>query len=100
AKVEEVSVEHFSEFAESKSAVLSRGHTGSAVDISTYPAPLKWFTFLFRPLFFDVNGVPALVASFENLLLLLLFLKVMSEKPYYYFKRAPFVIKGLVIFLL
>lgn len=99
AKVEEASVENFNEFAESKSAGLSRGHTGSSVDISSYPAPLKWFTFLFRPLFFDVNGVPALVASFENLFLLLLFFKAMSEKPFHHFKKAPFVIKGLVIFL-
>jgi hypothetical protein len=40
---------------------------GSGVEISSYPFPLKFLTFLYRPLFFDANGILALVVSVENL---------------------------------
>src|SRR5690606_21438454 len=99
-KLEEVSVESISDFSDRQAGNLSRSHTGSSVDISSYPPPLKWFTFLFRPLFFDVNGIPALIASFENLFLLLIFLKVLGNKPFLAFRKAPFVIKGLTLFLI
>ncbi|WP_206367163.1 hypothetical protein [Sphingobacterium sp. SGG-5] len=99
-KIEEISVESIESYSDNKAGLLSRSHTGSSVDISGYPPPLKWFTFLFRPLFFDINGVPALVASFENLLLLLIFFKVMRNKPVEAFRKAPFVIKGLTLFLI
>lgn len=100
AKIEEASVDSFNSFSKSKAAVLSRSHTNSAVDISSYPFPLKVFTFLFRPLFFDVNGVPALLASFENLLLLLLSFAVVKNKPLETFRNAPFVIQGMVYFFI
>lgn len=99
-QIEEVSVESVAEYSDNKASVLSRSHTGSSVDISSYPPPLKWFTFLFRPLFFDINGVPALVASFENLFLLLIFFKVLGNRPITAFRKAPFVIKGLTLFLI
>ncbi len=99
-KIEEISVESVTDYADDRAELLSRSHTGSSVDISGYPPPLKWFTFLFRPLFFDINGIPALVASFENLLLLLLFFKVMRSNPVEAFRKAPFVIKGLTLFLI
>ncbi|WP_140937935.1 hypothetical protein [Sphingobacterium lumbrici] len=99
-KLEEVSVESIAGYSDNKAGALSRSHTGSSVDISSYPPPLKWFTFLFRPLFFDINGVPALVASFENLFLLLIFFKVLGNKPVLAFRKAPFVIKGLTLFLI
>lgn len=100
AKIEEASVEGFDKFAEAKSEVLSRAHTGSAIDISSYPFPLKVFTFWFRPLFFDVRNINGLVASVENLALLVLFCNAMFKSPLKAFKAAPFVIKGLVLFLL
>jgi hypothetical protein len=46
---------------------------GAGADISSLPFPLKVFTLLFRPLFFDAPGVMGLVASFENVALLLIF---------------------------
>jgi hypothetical protein len=100
AKVEEATLDSFEEFSENKAALLSRGNTGSRIDISSYPFPLKVFTFLFRPLFFDINGIPALLASIENLLLLLLTVKVLSYNAIRSYRKSPFVIKGLVIFLL
>jgi len=100
AKIEEASVEAFGEFADKKSSVLSRASSGSAVDISSYPFPLKVVTFWFRPLFFDAHNVNSLLASIENLVLVFLFIMAMRLKPLTAFKAAPFVIKGLVIFLI
>lgn len=100
AKIEEASAESFDKFAQGKASVLSRSHTGSAVDISSMPFPLKVLTFWFRPFFFDVRNINGLVASLENLILVVLFFKAMRLKPFKAFKDAPFVIKGLVFFLL
>ncbi|MFV8342165.1 hypothetical protein [Flavobacterium sp. XS2P39] len=99
AKIEEASVDSFDKFSVGKAALLSRSHTGSAVDISSYPFPLKVFTFLYRPFFFDINGIPSVLASFENLLLLVLSFTVLKNNPLQTFKNAPFVIQGMVYFL-
>lgn len=100
AKIEEASADSFDKFAEAKASVLSRSHTGSAIDISSYPFPLKVLTFWFRPFFFDVRNLNGLVASLENLVLVIVFIKAMRSKPLQAFKAAPFVIKGLVFFLI
>lgn len=100
AKIEEASVEAFDDFAQKKSSVLSRASSGSAIDISSYPFPLKVVTFWFRPLFFDAHNINSLLASIENLLLVSMFVMAMRLKPIKAFKAAPFVIKGLVIFLI
>ena len=99
AKIEEASAEGFDKFATGKAAVLSRSSAGSAIDISSYPFPLKVLTFWFRPALFDVKNINGLVAALENLLLLMVFIKAMRTSPIRAFKAAPFVIKGLVIFL-
>ena len=100
AKIEEASAEGFDKFAENKAALLSRANAGSAIDISSYPFPLKVLTFWFRPFFFDVRNINGLIASLENLVLVIVFIKAMRTNPIGAFKAAPFVIKGLVIFLL
>lgn len=100
AKIEEASTESFDKFAESKAAVLSRANTGSAVDISSYPFPLKVLTFWFRPFFFDARNINGLIASLENFVLVVVFIKAMRTNPIGAFKAAPFVIKGLVFFLI
>ena len=99
AKIEEASAEGFDKFATGKAAVLSRSSAGSAIDISSYPFPLKVLTFWFRPALFDVRNLNGLIAALENLLLLMVFIKAMCTSPIRAFKAAPFVIKGLVIFL-
>lgn len=99
AKIEEASAEGFDKFATGKAAVLSRSSTGSAIDISSYPFPLKVLTFWFRPALFDVRNINGLIAALENLLLLMVFIKAMRTSPIRAFTAAPFVIKGLVIFL-
>lgn len=100
ARIEETTIDSFNQFSESKATLLSRDNTGSRIDISSYPFPLKVFTFLFRPLFFDINGIPALLASFENLLLLILTFTILKNKPQKSYKYAPFIIKGLLFFLI
>ncbi len=100
AKIEEASAEGFDKFAEGKAAVLSRASASSAIDVSSYPFPLKVFTFWFRPLFFDARNLNGLIASAENLIFLIIFMRAMRAKPLAAFRKAPFVIKGLVFFLI
>lgn len=99
AKIEEASIDSFSEFSSQKAGLLSRTTTGSRIDISSYPLPLKLFTFLYRPLFFDINGLPALFASIENLFLLILSIRVLKNNPIETFKKAPMPIKGMLLYL-
>jgi hypothetical protein len=98
ANMDEFSMDELERFSEAKAVGLS--YAGSFVNISSYPYPLKVLTFLYRPFFFDINGIPAVVASFENLLFLLLSIQVVRNKPIQTFKAAPLVIQGLFIFFI
>lgn len=62
------SVSGFLEYQQS----LGEAH-GAGDDLQSLPFPMKVATLLFRPFFFDAKGIMGLVASFENLVLLLLF---------------------------
>lgn len=46
--------------------------SGSSIDISTMTLPMKLFTYLFRPLPFEAHNIPALAASLDNVMLLML----------------------------
>jgi hypothetical protein len=100
SKIEEASLDAFQQFSTTKSSLLSRSHTNSAINISSSPIIVKFFSFLFRPFFFDINNIPSLLASIENSILLFLTLKYVSNKPLQSFKNAPFLIQGMVYFLL
>jgi hypothetical protein len=100
SKIEEASVDSFTQFSANKAQALSGSHSGSSIDISSYPFPLKVFSFLYRPFFFDIRSAPAVIASFENLILLMLTFQIFRYKPLDTFRKSPFVIKGLVFFLL
>ena len=65
----------FLEYSELQSQRLSEA-SGSGVDMNNYPLPLKFFTFWFRPLFFDAPNFLGIFTSVENLLYLFIFLKV------------------------
>lgn len=64
-------------------------HGGGSVALDTLSPPLRLLTFMFRPLFFDIQNLLGWPASLENLLLLYLFwwclrrgiLKWMFAKP-------------------
>jgi hypothetical protein len=93
-------VDDFSEFALIRSEGLSE-RAGSGVDLSSYPLPLKFFTFWFRPLFVDVPNVLGIFSSLENLIYLLLFLKICNRSFIRFIKKAPNVVKmSAMIFLL
>lgn len=98
SKIEELNADNLEKFSDTRVHLLSRS-AGSAVDISSYPFPLKVFTFLYRPLFFDINGIPALLASFENIFFLLLSFLVIKNKFKKTYQEAPTIIKSLFIFL-
>lgn len=92
-------VSDFEDFSEDRSQGLSE--SGSGVAISDYPLPLKLFTFWFRPLFFDAPGVLGLIVSVENLLYLLLFIKILKKDFISFIKNSPMSVKmSLVVFFL
>lgn len=99
-KVESLDVETIESYSNRSISNLSRKTTGSSVDMSSYPYPVKVFTFLYRPLFFDINGLLAIVASFENFLLLILSFKFLWLNPIKIFKRANYMFKGIFVFFI
>ena len=92
-------VEGFEDFSGDRSASL--GTSGSGVSMASYPLPLKFFTFWFRPLFFDAPGILGLITSVENLMYLLLFFKILKKDFITFIKNSTVVVKmSLVVFLL
>lgn len=92
-------VSDFENFSEGRSASL--GNSGSGVDMSSYPLPLKLFTFWFRPLFFDAPGLLGLITSVENFIYLLLFFKILRKDFITFLRKSTVVVKmSLVVFFL
>ncbi|MDM0073093.1 hypothetical protein QTH90_01785 [Variovorax sp. J2P1-59] len=60
----------FLEFVEERQSYNLEG--GSSIDISEMMLPVQLFTYLFRPLPFEANGLASMLVSFENVALLLL----------------------------
>lgn len=98
-KLEQFTTEKISDFSDKKVKALA-ATGGSTVDITSYPYPLKVVTFLYRPIFFDINNPIAIFASFENLLLIILTIKFLIRKPIKTFKQSHFIIKGSFIFFM
>ena len=89
----------FTDFSDTRSESL--GESGSGVDMSNYPLPLKFFTFWFRPLFFDAPGILGLITSVENLMYLLLFFKIIKKDFIKFIIHSPVAVKmSLVVFFL
>jgi hypothetical protein len=92
-------IEDFGTFSQKRASSLS--NSGSGVTMSNYSLPVKLFTFWFRPLFIDSPGVLGIFSSIENLLYLLLFLKICNKRFFIFLKRAPYlVIMSAITFLL
>lgn len=89
-----------SEFITARSGNLNRPDVDSGIDISSYSYPFKVFTFLFRPLFLDVRGILYLISSFENLILLFFFVKVLMNRPIRSFINSPLFIKSSILFFI
>ena len=84
--------------AKQAGALASKEGTESAIDISSYPYPLKVFTFLFRPLFVDMPTLLGIIASVENSFLLIFFGMVLRRKPLPAFWQGSLTSKTLIIF--
>ena len=92
-------VQDFDQFALEQSGRLET--SGSGVQMSSYPLPLKFFTFWFRPLFVDSPGVLGMFSSAENLIYLLLFAKIANRRFLRFITKAPYLVKtSLIIFVL
>lgn len=74
-------LEFYSDYGANKTDNIS-----SYVDVSSYSLPLKMFTYLFRPLFFDARSILQLLASFENLFLILIIIKWLKSIRFRVFK--------------
>jgi hypothetical protein len=68
--LEVIDAEALSDYVERRQG-YNLGH-GSSVNISEYPFPLQFFTFLYRPLFLDADGPLGLLVSVENTIFLFL----------------------------
>ena len=76
AKIESLDVESAQEYIESR----EQWGGGSTVDISNYNIVFKVLTFLYRPLFFDAKNFNMILASFENLLYLIITIRMFMPK--------------------
>ncbi len=82
----------FLEYSEIQSQRLSES-SGSGVDMNNYSLPFKFFTFWFRPLFIDAPNALGLVTSFENLLYLFIFSKVINRSFFKFLRNSPRMVK-------
>lgn len=96
-RLENFEAQTITDYTSKHSTNLSSG-AGSAVDISGYSYPLKIFTFLYRPLFFDSSGLLGLQSSIENLVLLFFSIKILLNRPLIAFRKANSILKGTLIF--
>ena len=99
--IENLDTDTIENYANKQSGALAHKEgTGSAIDISNYPYPLKVFTFLFRPFFIDMPTVFGLAASVENLIFLIFFLKIINRRSLSGFWRGTITIKTLLFFFI
>lgn len=98
-KLESLDTQTIEAYSANKTKVLSSS-SGSGIDLSSYSYPAKVFTFLYRPLFFDINGLLAVVSSFENLMLLIFSIKIIFNNSISTFKASNRAIKSLLFFFL
>tara|TARA_B100001765_G_scaffold169425_1_gene112402 strand:- start:1413 stop:2504 length:1092 start_codon:yes stop_codon:yes gene_type:complete len=96
-QLENLELETLDQYTSRKSEGLGK-NSNSGIDISSYPYPLKVFTFLYRPLFFDSPNIMGILASLENLVVLVFTVLILRNRPFRWFKRSNAVIKGLVLF--
>jgi hypothetical protein len=96
----ETAVEDFQQYSNEQSDRLESS-AGSGVAMQSYPLPFKLFTFWFRPLFVDSPSVLGLFSSAENLVYLLLFVKIFNKRFIGFIRKAPYLVKmSAITFLL
>lgn len=100
AQLESLESSAIENYTSSKATSLNDSNSESGIDISNYPFPLKVFTFIYRPMFFDTNGLLSIVASFENLLLIIFSIGLIKKRPFRAFRKANYLIKGSFVYFL
>ena len=99
-RIEEFSLEAMSELAGSKVGNLNTSNVGSGVNISSYSLPMKLFTYMFRPLFFDAHNIVSFFSSFENALYLWLSFFIYRNWTPEAIRDMPLFIKaGMITFI-
>ncbi|WP_010228299.1 hypothetical protein [Gillisia marina] len=89
----------FLKFTSNRADALSE--SGSGLNMAGYSLPEKIFSFWFRPLFFDAPGILGVIVSMENLIYILLFLKIVKLDFFKFIKLAPMNVKmSLALFLI
>jgi hypothetical protein len=74
---------------------LSRA--GSGVDLSNYNFFQKIFTFLFRPLFFDAPGMLGIFVSIENVIYLILAIKLLKIGVVRFIINSNYIVKSALL---
>lgn len=88
-------MESFEALADAQIDFLNRGSVGSAVDLGSYSWPMRLFTYLYRPLFFDAHNFTSFLASFENFIYLILTVVVLVKVNLFKtWHTMPTVVKG------
>ncbi len=82
----------FINYSEIQAERLSE-HAGSGINMNDYSLPFKFFTFWFRPLFIDAPNPIGFIISFENLLYLFIFFKILNWRFVKFFRKAPYMVK-------
>lgn len=99
-RIDEFSLEAMGNLAGSKVGNLNTSSVGSGVDISSYSIPMKLFTYMFRPLFFDAHNFVAFFSSFENALYLWLSFFIYRNWTPEAIRDMPLFIKaGMITFI-
>jgi hypothetical protein len=99
ANLDDFNSESIQQYSSAKAGHLTVKAT-SSVDISNYPYIYKVLTFLFRPLFFDINNAIAIIASFENLFLIFVTIKFIRFKPFGLIRKSNYLINGSLLFFI
>ena len=100
-KIEDLSLASLEEVANRRVGLLSRKRVGSAIDLASYPLPIRFFTYLYRPLFFDVENIFSFFISIENAIYLVISFMGLRAFKIRYLKEMPVWMKaGLIIFLM
>ena len=78
-----------------------QGHNlggGSSVDIAGMSVPMRLFTYMFRPLLFDANGIMGIAVSFENFAVLILLVMTLLKKKRPLSQLSPFAVTFYLTF--
>lgn len=70
---------------------------GSSVDMSNSSLPVKMFSYLFRPLFFDAHSALQLIASFENIVWLFLVFPIVFKIRYLWKQKSIWGVSSMLL---